>query len=376
MPSSSPRDSSRNQSAPEWRDPISLLLVCAILAWLRWAKLDELLWGDPVHWLHEVSRVAAGELPYRDFSFQYPPFTAFFFGWAFRWFGATFATASVLVNFWSFTVVLLCYTLTRFLLPAGLRLAVCFLLVCVCVTSLTNFNLFSYRIYSPALATGAAGALLSLLGMLRVLRNPGTSNASLAMIAVGSGIAFLSKPEFALANGCALVLFTILHRRLWWNLSMLAFSILPAAALYGWLARGVGLRNLAAGISGYGLATFACPWWPTGIGIFGVAAALGEALVVATILSFPWREDFQLRFGAAYRRVRILTIPGTIIFLAYVAMMNRGALTSSQSASAKAMLILPSLVWTAPVLLPVMWTAILLFFYLATRATRNRELLG
>src|SRR5260370_42468001 len=37
-----------------------LVLVCAVFAWLRWAKLDELLWGDPVHWLHEVSRVAAG----------------------------------------------------------------------------------------------------------------------------------------------------------------------------------------------------------------------------------------------------------------------------------------------------------------------------
>ena len=43
-----------------------LLAVCAVIAWLRWAKLDELLWGDPVHWLHETSRVAAGELPYRD----------------------------------------------------------------------------------------------------------------------------------------------------------------------------------------------------------------------------------------------------------------------------------------------------------------------
>src|SRR5260370_15923514 len=88
-----------------------LVLVCAVFAWLRWAKLDELLWGDPVHWLHEVSRVAAGELPYRDYSFQYPPFTAFFFGWTFRLFGATFANASILVNFWSLSVVLLCYSL-------------------------------------------------------------------------------------------------------------------------------------------------------------------------------------------------------------------------------------------------------------------------
>src|SRR6266436_4750309 len=98
-----------------------LVLVCALFAWLRWSKLDELLWGDPVHWLHEVSRVATGELPYRDYSFQYPPFTAFFFGWTFHFFGSTFANASVLVNLCSFSVVLLCYSLTRFLLPPGLR---------------------------------------------------------------------------------------------------------------------------------------------------------------------------------------------------------------------------------------------------------------
>src|SRR5258708_3070824 len=79
----------------------AIVLLCAIFTWLRWKKLDELLWGDPVHWLHEVSRVARGEIPYRDFSFQYPPFTAFFFGWGFRLFGITFTTAQILVDFWS-----------------------------------------------------------------------------------------------------------------------------------------------------------------------------------------------------------------------------------------------------------------------------------
>ena len=234
---------------------VPLLLICAVFAWLRWAKLDELLWGDPVHWLHEVSRVAAGELPYRDFSFQYPPFTAFFYGWMFRWFGATFTTASVLVNLWSFAVVLLCYAVTRFLLPARLRLAACFLLVCVCVTSLTNFNLFSYRIYSPALVTGAAGALLSLLGMLRILRNQGTSISNLAMIAVGSGIAFLSKPEFALGEWVrAGPVHDPARATRMESLTMLAISILPAAAPV-WMARarGGGGGNLMAGMSGYGL---------------------------------------------------------------------------------------------------------------------------
>jgi hypothetical protein len=349
-----------------------LVLVCAVFAWLRWAKLDELLWGDPVHWLHEVSRVATGELPYRDYSFQYPPFTAFFFGWAFHFFGSTFANASILINFWSFSVVLLCYSLTRFLLPAGLRFPVCFLLACVCATSLTNFNLFSYRIYTPALETGAAGALLSLVGMLRVLHNTGSSGINLAMISTGSGIALLSKPEFAIANVFALVLFAFVHRQFWWDLKVFAVATLPAAALYAWLAGLVGLRNLLAGISGYGLATFACPWWPTGIGVFGVAAALGEALLIATILSLPWRRDFHDSYGPAYRWMQVLALPGALIFMAYLVMLNLEPITSSRSLPAKVMVILPTLLWTARVLLPVMWTAILVFLYLLWRALRGK----
>jgi hypothetical protein len=380
MPSSSQRERSdalEPIAKENWRrtDLLNLgllVLVCAVFAWLRWAKLDELLWGDPVHWLHEVSRIAAGERPYRDYSFQYPPFTAFFFGWMFRLFGATFANASILVNFWSFSVVLLCYPLTRFLLPAGLRFPVCFLLACVCATSLTNFNLFSYRIYTPALETGAAGALLSLLGMLRVLRNTGSSGFNLAMIGAGSGIALLSKPEFALAGVFALVLFAFVHRRFWWDLRMLAIGTLPATALYAWLANVVGLRNLMAGISGYGLATFACPWWPTGIGVFGVAAALGEAVLIATILSFPWRRDFHSGFGAPYRWMQMLALPGALIFIAYIVMLNLEPITSARPLAAKVMLILPTVLWTARVLLPVMWTVILLFLYLLGRAFRGK----
>jgi hypothetical protein len=349
-----------------------LLLLCAVFAWLRWAKLDELLQGDPVHWLHGVARVAAGELPYRDFSFQYPPFAAFFFGWMLHILGATFATASILVNFWSFTIVLLCFAVGRFFLPPTLRFPVGFLMICVCATSLTNFNLFSYRIYSPALQTGAAGALVSLLGMLRVLRNTGRSGANLTAIAVGSAIALLSKPEFALADVCALALFAFLNRRRWWNVKMLAVSTLPAAALYTWLAHVVGLRNLLAGVSGYGLATFACPWWPTGIGVFGVAAALGEGLLIASGISFPWRRDFHRRFGAVYTRMLLVAIPGTAIYLAYIVAINREALTSTRPLLAKAKLILPSLAWSGPVLLPIMWSVILLFFCLIGRCLRDR----
>jgi hypothetical protein len=208
--------------------------------------------------------------------------------------------------------------------------------------------------------------------MLRVLRNKGCSVINLAIIAAGSGIALLSKPEFAIANVFALALFAFVHRQFWWDLKMLAAATLPAAALYAWLASAVGLRNLLAGISGYGLATFACPWWPTGIGVFGVAAAIGEALLIATILSFPWRRAFHNCYGSAYRWMLVLTLPGALIFLAYLVMENIEPFTSARPLPAKIMVILPTVLWTARVLLPVMWTAILLFVYLLGRALRAK----
>ena len=217
-----------------------LLLLCAVFMWLRWKKLDELLWGDPVHWLHEASRVARGELPYRDFSYQYPPLAVFYFGWGFRLFGTTFTAAQILIDFWSVAVVLLSYFLMTFLLPRALHLPVCFLLVSVCATSLTNFNLFSYRIYTPALEMGAAGALLLALGILRHLRQMQPAGVNRAMIAAGSAISLLSKPEYALAACAALLAFVFVGRRFGFTgkpgLKLLVGSVLPAAALYAWLA--------------------------------------------------------------------------------------------------------------------------------------------
>ena len=358
-----------------------LLLLCAVFMWLRWKKLDELLWGDPVHWLHEASRVARGELPYRDFSYQYPPLAVFYFGWGFRLFGTTFTAAQILIDFWSVAVVLLSYFLMTFLLPRALHLPVCFLLVSVCATSLTNFNLFSYRIYTPALEMGAAGALLLALGILRHLRQMQPAGVNRAMIAAGSAISLLSKPEYALAACAALLAFVFVGRRFGFTgkpgLKLLVGSVLPAAVLYAWLAFIVGPRNLIAGVSGYGLATFACPWWPTGVGIFGVCAALGEALMVAALVSLPWRDRFAARLGAAYRRLCVLAVPGAIVFAAYVCYLNRVALTSGRPAIEKIKLMLPSVVWTAPMLLPVMWVVIALFFYLILRSfSEARESTG
>jgi hypothetical protein len=363
----------------EFVNIVWLALICAAFIWLRWKKLDELLRGDPVHWLHEIGRVAGGEIPYRDFAYQYPPLTPFLFGWTLRLFGATFTVAQIFVDVWSVAVVLLLYILTKFLLPPAVRLPACFMLAAVCATSLTNFNLFSYRTYTPALQIGAAGALLLILGMLRSLRQDEVGRLSRTLIITGSAIALLSKPEYAFAACCALILFALIGSGLripktgviWFHLKLIAMSVLPAAALYLWLARIVGSRNLIAGVSGYGLATYACPWWPTGVGVFGVAAAIGEALLIAAVVSFPWYPRFAAHFGVVYRRATLLAFLGAFVFGAYVFYENWGAWTSARPLIEKLKATLPSILWTAKVLLPVMWVALIGFFYMTFQCFKS-----
>src|ERR1700676_580535 len=121
---------------------------------LRWKKMNSLEWFDPAHWLNEISRLARGELPYRDYSFQYPPFAVFLYGWLLRLLGIRFTTVQIITDVIDIVVIACCFALIRKLLPRSLHLAVGGFVVAVCATSLMNFNVFSYVTYSPSLQTG------------------------------------------------------------------------------------------------------------------------------------------------------------------------------------------------------------------------------
>jgi hypothetical protein len=334
---------------------IGLALVCSFFLVTRWKKMGSLLWLDPARWINEFSRVAHGEMPYRDFSFQYPPFAAFFYGWLLRWFGITFTTVQILTDLIDLAIVILGFLLIRRLLPRSLHLAAGSLLVVVCATSLMNFNIFSYVSYIPSLQTGAAGALLFMLGQLRYLDRGRFGAAGWAMVACGGFIAVLSKPEYALATVCATALFAWLERDLALGVKLGLAAIGPALVVYGVLAALVGLGNLRAGIGGYGLATAFCPWWPTGVGVFGILGALGEAALVGWLMR-PQRN-----------RAAIGLIGG-VIFAAYIADQNRYALIEpGLSLLERISRIAPSLLFTSAVLEPVLWVSIVALVVLLWR---------
>ena len=361
-----------------------IVMLCGILSYLRWAKMDTLVLGDAPRWLFEAQRVAVGQLPYRDFSWQYPPFSVLLLGWTMRFFGITFTVAQVFVDVVSISVVLAAYFLIRLLLPTFLLIPVMFCFIAVCGTSLMFFNLFSLLTYVPALQTAAGGFLWLLVGVLIYLRTGKLTGANWIMITSGAFIAAYSKPETFVATYSTLVVLAIADRNYWfegretrewfWHYTKLGTACAaPALIAYLWTGAVVGFANLREGITGYGLAGAACPWWPTGLGLFGAASSLGEAGFIAATLSLTRRKHFVARFGRGYYFGLAGGLLGVFVFLAYVFFNNWELLTGRRSIVDKIWYSGQSTFWTSAILLPVMWSSVVLWFYLAVRFIRSRR---
>ena len=355
-----------------------IVMLCGFLGYLRWVKMDTLVLGDTPRWLFEAQRVAAGEVPYRDFSWNYPPFSVLFLGWMMRWFGVTFAVAQVFVDTVSIGVVLAIYSLARLLLPHFLLIPVMFCFLAVCGTSLMFFNLFSLLTYVPALQTGVGGFLLFLLAILAYVRTGKIKTATWLVITLGAFIAAYSKPETFVATYSTLLLLAVIDRNYWfvgrnvkdWFLHYMKLGFACAAPMlvvYLWTGAVVGYANMAAGITGYGLAGDTCPWWPTGLGIFGAVSSLGEAGFIVLALSLTRRKHFVARFGRTYYYGLAGGLAGGCVYLSYVFFNNWDLLSGSRSIVDKVWYSAQSTFWTSAVLLPVMWSSVALWFYLIVR---------
>jgi hypothetical protein len=376
-------------SSNDVRNLVLVLLLCFVFSYLRWLKLDSLVWGDPALWLTQGQRAASGEIPYRDFSWSYPPLAVLLLGAMMKLFGVAFAVAQTFADLASLAVVVLGYFLMRSLLPRFLHLPLMACLVAIGGTSLMFFGLFSLLSYIPALQIGAAGFLLLLLGLLSYVRSGKFTAATWLVLAVGAFVGLYTKPETILATCATLGLLAILDRHYWfatkrtkewfWHYAKVAaVSFAPALLAYLGMGAVAGFRNMELGITGYGLASTACPWWPTGLGIFGALASLGEAAFIASALSLTRRSRFALRFGKTYSYALAGGLAGAVIFLAYVTQTNWELLTGPRSIFDKLWYSAPSTLWSSAVLLPVMWSSIVLWLWLLFRFIRSwgRDLSG
>ena len=285
-----------------------LVVLGLLLSSLNWLYLADLS-GDTGWWLAQAGNVALGYWPYRDFTWLYPPLALWLFGGAFHLFGATFPVANALLDVLSLAIVLAMWNVARRLYGPGLAFSVT--AACACVLATRSGILFFLGTYSPAVLVGAIGSLTALAAVLdKIAGRPGPSTA---LFVLGSSLGLLSKPEYALGTFALLIALAFLDkgsgsRTASW-LGLAAATILPALAVYSWIAYRVTWPRLLLGLGGYGMARAACPWWPTGYGLLLNLAAVGRGISILLIIGifarprllshFAWRPRLWIVAGLA-----------------------------------------------------------------------------
>ena len=355
--------------------PVALILFCLFFSALRWLKMES-FWGDSPRWIFESWRLAQGEIPYRDFAWQYPPLPLLLFGGALHVFGGTFAVVQIVIDLVSTAVVLAEWRVAKRLLPSWMAFLVAVALACAGAGNTGNFALFSLQLYTPAILVGMLGLLLMLDPLLGFVQTGSIRRPEMLWFAAGSAIALLSKPEFIMgamgALGAAALL--DLKRRcslgqsvligvrseLW----VLLVATVPALLAYAGFAWKAGLTNLIAGVTGYGMALLVCPWWPTGLGVFGAVVAVLQAAFVLAVVHFVWGtgKSRDRRVPVHLSIAAVLALPASAIYLPYAAHelpVFAGGVTATK--------IITFFLSTGTILLPVMWSSIILWLILSVR---------
>jgi hypothetical protein len=236
-----------------------------------------------------------------------------------------------------------------------------------------DFRFFSLQLYTPAQLTGLIGTLLLAWSLIATLQSGSLTTGKWIALSLGSTIGLLSKPEYAAANVAALITFILIEARTafidgtiggWLRRSalVLTLGLLPAAIGYLLVGGFAGFDNLVAGVSGYGAAALICPWWPTGLGLLGGLAALGQGVLVITLLSLVRFNALRRRYGKRYLLLWLmagLSLALNAWYLPAWLRLNRFDLEGWGTLN----LVTALSVW----LLPVMWWSIVAWVVLTAR---------
>jgi hypothetical protein len=351
--------------------PVTLLiLLCVLFSAMRWLRTES-FWGDSARWIFEAWRAATGELPYRDFAWQYPPLSLLLFRAAFRIFGPSFVVAQLVIDIVSTAIVLLSWRVARRLLSHGLAFAVATALACAGASNTGNFALFSLQIYTPAVLVGMVGLLMLLEAVIARIEEGLFGKPHAVLLCAGATIALLSKPEFAMGAAGALVAAALYEARLclatrtpvslWFRrqAALFSFALVPALVVYGLIAWKTGVRNLLTGLSGYGMAQLVCPWWPTGLGLFGALVALCQGAAMLLFIQWLSRENSQplsRRVRTALTAAAVIAVPATIFYVPYC-IKQLPIFTHGNTP----LRMIGFFLSTGTVLLPIMWASIVLW---------------
>jgi hypothetical protein len=278
---------------------IILLAVTGLFAGVNWLRIES-FWGDPARSLFEIYRASNGEMPYRDFTFPYPPLTISVLGLILHYGGSSFRVAQIAYDAVSLGCVFAVWVLARrFARPVPAFFVT--LAFAIASANTKSFALFSLGIYTPSILFGLAGTALASAGLVDLIRT-GISRATAAYWAGGGFLWFMCIPDAAAGLLAALICMAFIAMRAFGTrtdrigelnrvLRASALLLSPSIATYAVLALFLGIGPIVTGVSAYGEASSVCPWWPNGFsavkGVAAICAAVAGVAIAEILIAKP-----------------------------------------------------------------------------------------
>jgi len=209
---------------------------------------------DTFRWMYEVERLVVGDIPYHDFTYPYLPGGLLLTGvWA-KLFGVSIYSFHILLIIASGLIAILVWSLLYRLSGKPILSDIGTLAFTSSSLFASHNQLFSLNMYSPAVPVAIIGALILTIGMVSFWQS--SNYRWWWLIWLGMLISWIGKFEQAFFAGVSLAIyagFLIIYRRSSWRklVGLLLGAILPAFALYVFLAGYVGYDNLIEGLAGY-----------------------------------------------------------------------------------------------------------------------------
>ena len=212
---------------------------------------------DVTRWLFEIEKIGNGLHPYRDFTWQYPPFSVYLFGvWA-----SLFGNALISIKILHILIGLVIFYLSYSIIYTEIKNRSNSILLVTLVFLLTNFSnhfrLFSIQLYTPAVLTALLGTILTIFMVQRLLYEEQITHKNVLLLALGLAITLSSKPEWGLATLLIVLIYALANYKVLkirFLLFLMAYSFGFTMVFYGPALITSGVHEIINGITGYGFA--------------------------------------------------------------------------------------------------------------------------
>jgi hypothetical protein len=195
------------------RSDIAIALAVLALHSIAIWGYTGLFWGDFGRWHHEVERFSAGEMPYRDFQWHYPPLSLWLIGFAARIAGTDIAPVFFITVSLAAVLVVLFTLYCRIAVDRAdpWLVALCMLLALSYVQ--TVGPPLQAGAYSPAVLVGAICITIAALAFLHGWVAGTGPRGSGVLLGLCAGLAVLSKQDFWIPAAYLVAVDLVRHRR-------------------------------------------------------------------------------------------------------------------------------------------------------------------